>query len=172
MGTLRAKAYRSKAVALETARRRLEEVSLSPDEARGHGIIVNRDGCRRSGLDLLGGYGMGIEDLVRIWPDLAKIPPGVVAQLESEAHYRGYLVRQDADIRAFRKDESLRIPLDFDFDGVVGLSNEQHEKLTAARPVTVGAAARLPGVTPAAVNLLLVHMRRSGSADARLPRTA
>lgn len=172
VGHERAEAYRSKSDALEAARRSLEALSLTPNEARRHGIKVNRDGSRRSALDLLGGYGVGVKDLAAIWPMLGNLTADIIEQLECQAHYRGYLARQDADIRAFRRDEALSIPADFDFGGVGGLSNEQREKLTSVQPTTIGAAARVPGVTPAAINLLLIHVRRHRADAERLLKSA
>ena len=172
VGRERAQAYLSKSESLEAARRNLAMLSMTPSEARRHGIKVNRDGSRRSALDLIGGYGMGVRDLVTFWPELEILSDDVVEQIECEAHYRGYLARQDADIRAFRRDEALAIPGEFDFHSVEGLSNEQREKLVAVHPVTIGAAARVPGVTPAAVNLLLIHVRRAGVGIGELPKSA
>ena len=160
----RVAAFEAGSRALEAARGRLEALSLTPGEARQRGIAATRDGARRSAFDLLGGYRMTVADLARIWPELEGMPARIAERLECEAHYRGYLARQEADIRAFRREEALRVPPDLDFRRVDGLSNEQREKLAAARPVTLGAAARVPGVTPAAVNLLLVHVRRRGPA--------
>ncbi len=172
VGSARAAAFEARSRALRAARERLEALSLTPGEARRHGIAVNRDGSRRSALDLLGGYGMTVDDLTRVWSELGEMAPDVAGQLECEARYRGYLARQDADIRAFRRDEALRIPGGFEFHRVDGLSNEQREKLAAVRPSTLGAAARVPGVTPAAVNLLLVHIRRGEAECRRLPKSA
>ena len=172
VGAERAAAFETKSQALEAARGRLEALSLAPGEARRHGIAMNRDGSRRSAFDLLGGYRMTVSDLVRIWPELREMSADVAEQLECEAHYRGYLARQDADIRAFRRDEALRIPLDFDFHRVDGLSNEQRQKLATVQPATLGAAARVPGVTPAAVNLLLIHIRRSETDGRKLQKSA
>ena len=172
VGTARAQAYLSKSETLETARRNLAALSMTPSEARRHGIKVNRDGSRRNAHDLLSGYGMRFRDLTAIWPELERLPDNIVEQIECEAHYRGYLARQDSDIRAFRRDEGLSIPADFDFHKVDGLSNEQREKLVVVQPATIGAAARVPGVTPAAINLLLIHVRRAGVDVGMLPKSA
>ena len=171
-GTVRAQAYLSKSETLETARLNLAALSMTPSEARRHGIKVNRDGSRRNAHDLLSGYGMRFRDLTAIWPELERLPDNIVEQIECEAHYRGYLARQDSDIRAFRRDEGLSIPADFDFHKVDGLSNEQREKLAVVQPATIGAAARVPGVTPAAINLLLIHVRRAGVDIGMLPKIA
>ena len=98
--------------------------------------------------------------LAVLWPRLAHIGPDIARQLEIEARYRGYIRRQDADIRAFRRDESLALPAGLDFDSIPGLSAEVRLKLARARPATIGAAARLSGVTPAALTILLGQVRR------------
>ena len=101
-----------------------------------------------------------LETLTSVWPELGDIPQVLHRQLEIEAGYAGYIERQDADIQAFRRDEALEIPVDLDFDSLGGLSNEARAKLTEARPATLGAAARISGVTPAALTILLGHVRR------------
>ncbi|MBW8729230.1 MAG: tRNA uridine-5-carboxymethylaminomethyl(34) synthesis enzyme MnmG, partial [Inquilinus limosus] len=98
--------------------------------------------------------------LARIWPELAEWPEAVAEQVETEAKYAGYLDRQEADIRAFRRDEGLALPAELDFDAIGSLSNETRQILKRSRPPTLGAAARLPGVTPAALVALLKHVRR------------
>ena len=98
-----------------------------------------------------------------IWPELAGVrAPEVAEQLEIDARYAGYLQRQSADIEAFRKEEALLLPEDLDYDEVGGLSRELREKLKAHGPATLGAAARIPGMTPAALTALLGHVRRAG----------
>ena len=115
---------------------------------------------RRSAFDLLRYPDLCLTDLRAVWPELGALAPEVAAQLEVEARYAGYLERQEADVRAFRRDEALRLPLDLDYRAVAGLSNEARETLGRARPETLGAAARLPGMTPAALVVLLGHVRR------------
>jgi len=160
VGGERAAFFSERMAALDTARDRLQAANLTPPEAQRHGLKVNGDGVRRSGMDLLRYPDIGFNDLVRVWPELAGIEAGIVEQLEIEAVYAGYLDRQQADIVAFRKDESVRLDPDMDYAAIAGLSNEMREKLTAARPSTLGQASRIPGVTPAALSLLLSAMRR------------
>lgn len=160
VGGERAAFFSERMAALDTARDGLQAANLTPPEAQRHGLKVNGDGVRRSGMDLLRYPDIGFSDLVRVWPDLAGISPGIVEQLEIEAVYAGYLDRQQADIVAFRKDESVRLDPDMDYAVIAGLSNEMREKLAAARPSTLGQASRIPGVTPAALSLLLSAMRR------------
>jgi tRNA uridine 5-carboxymethylaminomethyl modification enzyme len=101
-----------------------------------------------------------MSELAAVWPELADLAPGIAAQLEVEARYAGYLERQEADIRAFRRDEALKLPPNMDYGSVSGLSNEAREVLCRARPETLGAAARLPGLTPAALIILLGQVKR------------
>ncbi len=98
------------------------------------------------------------------------IAPGIAGQLEIEARYAGYLERQEADIRAFRRDESLRLPGDLDFDAIPALSAEVRSKLTHSRPATLGAAARISGVTPAALTALLAYVRRANGRPGAVSR--
>ncbi len=97
----------------------------------------------------------------RIWPELSGTAPVIAEQMEIEAGYSGYLDRQEADILAFRRDEDLRLPVDLDYGAIGGLSNEAREKLRTIRPVTLGQAARIEGLTPGAITALLGHVRRA-----------
>jgi len=115
---------------------------------------------RRSARELLGYRNIGLHRLAALWPEIRGIPPQIAGQIEIEAGYAGYLERQEADIRAFRRDEALAIPEDLDFDAIPGLSTEVRGKLRQARPATLGQAARISGVTPAALTVLLGHVRR------------
>lgn len=168
VGQARADVYTAKAAALAQARETVAGLNLTPQEARRHGLQVNLDGARRTAADLLRYPSIDLSDLVRVWPQLAAYDPDVREQLEIDAVYAGYMERQQADIVAFRKDESLVLPDDIDFATISGLSNEMVEKLQRARPATLGQAGRIPGVTPAALTLLLAHVRR-GVGVARTP---
>ena len=141
----------------------------SPDVLRKQGFAVNRDGVRRSVADLLAYPGIDVGRLTSHWPQLAELPRWVAEQLEIDARYAGYLQRQEADIRSFRRDELLRLPPDLDYSLIGGLSNEARQKLTIARPVTIGAAERISGVTPAAIVALLRYVRLSPKAIAEAP---
>ena len=112
-------------------------------------------------MRLLAHPGLDITRLVIVWPELGRVPAAIAEQMEIEAGYAAYLGRQQADILAFRRDEALTIPGDLDFNHVGSLSNEAREKLERARPATLGAAARISGITPAALTALLRHVRRS-----------
>ena len=160
VGSERAHRNREKAAALARARSLLGELSLTPSEARRIGLQVNLDGVRRSALELLAVPGVTWETLAVIWPVAATLAPDIAEQIEVEALYAGYLERQAADIRAFRRDEDLELPRNLDYAGVGGLSAEVRLKLDEARPTTLGAAARISGVTPAALTALLAHVKK------------
>jgi tRNA uridine 5-carboxymethylaminomethyl modification enzyme len=156
----RAAAFREKMAALEAGRALLHGLSATPDALARHGLAVKRDGIRRSAFDLLRYPDLDLAALRRIWPELGAVGSDIVAQLETDARYAGYLERQDADIRAFRRDEALVLPDSLDYEAVAGLSHEARETLKHARPESLGAAARLSGITPAALVALLAHVKR------------
>ncbi|MDE2487460.1 MAG: tRNA uridine-5-carboxymethylaminomethyl(34) synthesis enzyme MnmG [Alphaproteobacteria bacterium] len=160
VGPARARAFGEKAKALEAARARAEAMSLTPAEAARAGLPVKADGQRRNLVQLLAYPSIGFDDLARIWPEIAAWPEPVREQVEIDAAYAGYLDRQAADAAAFRRDEDLRLPADLDYGTVGGLSNEVREKLSAIKPLTLGQAARIEGVTPGALTALLAHVRR------------
>jgi tRNA uridine 5-carboxymethylaminomethyl modification enzyme len=112
-------------------------------------------------LKLLSYPNIGFDTLTAIWPQLSNLPKPAREQLEIDALYAGYLDRQSADIDAFKRDENLRIDPDLDYAAIGGLSNEVRMKLAAARPVTLGQAGRIEGVTPGALTALLAHVKRA-----------
>ena len=140
-----------RSAALGEAENLLDSLHATPDVLRRHGIAANRDGRRRSARELIGYPDVTLVQLKVLWPALSALQPAIVQALENDAHYRGYVERQEAGIAAFRRDEALRLPGDLCFDTVGGLSHEMRQRLTAARPATLGAAGRVPGVTPAAL---------------------
>jgi tRNA uridine 5-carboxymethylaminomethyl modification enzyme len=156
----RARMFRAKIAALDAGRALLRRLSATPNALARHGIAVKRDGVRRSAFDLLGHRDLDMAALGRVWPELGRLGQDLVAQLETDARYAGYLARQESDIRAFRRDEALGLPDSLDYDAVAGLSHEVREVLRRARPESLGAAARLSGVTPAALIILLAHVKR------------
>ncbi len=155
----RAAAFAGKMEALAAARARLGRLSALPRRLNACGIAVSEDGVARSAAKLAGQPGVSPEALARVWPSVAGIPVPILRQIANDSRYAGYLDRQQADIDAFRRDEELELPPDLDFARIGGLSNEAREKLEAARPVTLGAAGRIPGITPAALTALLRHLR-------------
>ena len=121
----------------------------------------------RTAFDLLRLPGVDVVRLAKVWPDLAAVPREAAEQIQIDARYAGYLDRQEADILAFRRDEGLRLDADIDFRRIGGLSAEVAAILERVRPATLGAAGRLPGITPAALVALLRHVRRdAGRASA------
>jgi len=154
--------FHVKQKALSEAREYVKSVSMTPSALSKAGIHVNNDGNRRSAMDLLAYPNMKMADLVPVWPKLAELRPDIAEQLETEALYSGYIERQAADIKAFRRDEGLRLPSSLDYKAIGGISNEVREKLMKARPATLGQAGRIEGVTPGALTALLSYVRKAG----------
>ncbi len=165
VGLKRAHIYKEKASALTTATALLDKLKASPNKLKACGIHINQDGVKRTARTLLAYNSIDIAKLAIIWPEVGRIPAELHLQLKIDAGYVGYIERQNADIEAFRRDESLEFPDDLDFEVVNGLSNEARAKLTEARPATLGAAARISGVTPAALTILLSHVRQPRRAN-------
>ena len=161
VGPERARRFAAKCARLRSARELAARLGMGPAEARRHGIATAADGSRRTAGELLAMPGVSVARLGRIWPELAATEPEIAEQLEIDARYAGYLDRQAADIAAFRRDEALALPQGLDYDRIGGLSNEVRARLTAARPATLGQAARMEGVTPGALTALLAHVRRT-----------
>jgi tRNA uridine 5-carboxymethylaminomethyl modification enzyme len=160
VGAQRAAAFHVKQAALDEARAMAAGLTLTPAEAQKLGLPVKADGVRRNLTQLLAYPTIGLDDLAKIWPQVAAWSPAVREQVEIDAAYAGYLDRQAADAEAFRRDEDLRLPAGLDYAAIGGLSNEVREKLAAVRPLTLGQAARIEGVTPGALTALLAHVRR------------
>jgi tRNA uridine 5-carboxymethylaminomethyl modification enzyme len=167
VGAERRDAFRAKASALNEVRDFARSVSISPSEAERHGLHLKKDGQRRSAFELLSYPDVTLADVSRIWPQLAALPAKVAEQLEIDAKYDVYLSRQAADIASYRRDEALVLPDDLDYAAISGLSNEVRHRLANHRPRTIGHAAKIEGVTPAALTLLVAHLRRG-----RAPRVA
>jgi tRNA uridine 5-carboxymethylaminomethyl modification enzyme len=163
VGSARAARFSAKIEALAAAREELTALRMTPPALRRHGIIVNEDGIARSAAELLAYPGVDLARLAAIWPQLAEFGPDIAEQVEIDARYAGYVERQERDIAAFRRDEALLLPAELDYAAIGSLSREICGKLAAARPATLGAAARISGVTPAALVALLKYVRRSPS---------
>ncbi len=166
VGAARRQAFAVKTEALAAGRDLLNTLSATPTELRGRGFNVNLDGVRRSAFALLRYPDISWQQIAALWPDLAGLRSDVAEQLEIEGRYAGYLDRQSSDIAAFRRDEALALPADLDYAGIGSLSTEVRLKLETARPATLGAASRIPGVTPAAVTALLAYVKRASRAGA------
>jgi tRNA uridine 5-carboxymethylaminomethyl modification enzyme len=160
VGAVRQWAFEEKLQALGTAAERLQALTVDAAQARRAGLPIGDDGSRRTAAALLARPNITVAGLVVLWPELSAMPAVIAEQLEIDAKYQGYLSRQEADIRAFRRDQALALPEDLDVAAVPGLSNEVVAKLTAARPATLAAASRISGVTPAALTALLGYVRR------------
>lgn len=135
-------------------------LSLTSAEALRHGLKVNQDGLRRSALDLLSMPEIGWSRLAALWPELSELQPDVVEALEAEALYAGYIERQSTEIAVLRREEQLRLPEALDYQAMAGLSVELRQKLMRVRPATLGQASRIDGMTPAALAIVLGHVKR------------
>lgn len=165
VGGDRAKRFERYTERLETARQQLRELNVTPSEAEKAGLHLNKDGQRRSAYELLSYPEQSIRSLSKLWPQLREIERGVGEALEIEAAYAVYMDRQTSDIIQARREEERAIPADFDFGALSGLSNELKQKLTLSRPKNLAQASRIDGMTPAAISLLLAHLRKLGTAD-------
>ncbi|MBL0948099.1 tRNA uridine-5-carboxymethylaminomethyl(34) synthesis enzyme MnmG [Brevundimonas sp.] len=160
-GAERARAFTAKQAELDDVLAWANETRFTPGEAKRLGIHVNADGQRRSVRDLLAHSGVTLDQFLPIRPDLAERSPAVRDQLVIEAAYAGYLDRQSADAEALRREEGLRLPTDLDYGAMGGLSAEVREKLARIRPVTLGQASRIEGMTPGALTALLAHVKKA-----------
>jgi tRNA uridine 5-carboxymethylaminomethyl modification enzyme len=145
---------------IEAARALAKSLQMTPVQAQARELKVNQDGQRRDVLQLLAYPTISYEQLAAIWPELASLSDQAREQLEIDAMYSGYLERQALDVEAFKRDEDLRLDPTLDYASVGGLSNEVREKLMRAKPVTLGQASRIEGVTPGALTALLAHVKR------------
>jgi tRNA uridine 5-carboxymethylaminomethyl modification enzyme len=167
VGEIRAQLHRGKISSLKDAHEFARSVSITPKEAERHGLSLNKDGQRRTAFELLSYPHVTISDLAKIWPRFGELAPNIAEQIEIDAKYEVYLSRQASDIAAYRRDESFELPDDFDYAALPGLSNEMKQKLQTHRPRTIGHASRIDGVTPAALTLLVAHVRRGKKASAK-----
>lgn len=155
------KAFSEKSEKLETARRHLEGSSFTPKQVSSAGIHVNQDGKKRTGFEVLAFPSVGFKDVANLVPQVLSAEPEIQKQLERDALYSNYIVRQEREIAAMKKDEGHKIPLDFDYSLIEGLSAELIQKLSAARPETLAKASRINGMTPAGLALVLARLRRN-----------
>ena len=152
--------FERKLDALTSTKDGLTADSFTPSQAVAAGLSVSQDGARRTAFQLLSFPNVSFKDVLPLVPDLADTPADIQAQVERDALYANYLSRQQNEIEALKRDEAHKIPADFAYDAVEGLSNELKVKLSAARPETLAQAARVDGVTPAALTLILTRLRR------------
>ena len=160
----RSQAFAAKAKWLAEGEKLLRSLTLTPDQAAKHGLSINRDGRRRSAFELLAYPEIELSRVAEIWPEIRTIDVRIADQLSANARYAVYVKRQELDIASFRKDEGIAIPADFLFAALPGLSTELRQKLERHRPASLGQAARLDGMTPAALMLLLAHLKKGPAA--------
>ena len=151
--------FKEKRSSIEKAEDTLKVLKLSPSALLKLGVAVNQDGIKRSAYELLGNRDIGKEKVVEVWPEVGQIPQQYLELCRNNSMYESYVRRQEVDIEAYRKDENLVFPKGMDFGSLGGLSNEARQALETVRPQTLGQAARIPGITPAAVIILLRHVR-------------
>ncbi len=156
----RKKLYYEKSSELEKLSKKMNELKISPSEAEKHGVKISKDGVYRSANSVLAQKGVKMSKIKKIWPEIGDFSSEIEEQIEINAHYKGYMKKQKADILAFKRDESLKIPSDINYDSFSGLSNEVKSKFKQIRPKTMGQALRIDGITPAAVFILLSHLKR------------
>ena len=156
----RAAAFQAKAQALANGKARLQSFTATAQDLAQHGLSEKADGRTRTAWDILARHRSEPDKVLAIWPELGGIAPKILNQLGIEAHYQGYLQRELQDIARYRQDEDLLLPLDLDYGGVAGISTEERQKLLRTRPATLGAAGRIPGITPAGLVALLRHVKR------------
>ena len=156
----RAELFELKTNSLEKLKKSVTAKSITPSEAQKNGLKLKQDGARRTGYDLLSYPGLDFGTITSLWPDLEGAEPEIVTQLERDATYAHYILRQEKDVAALKRDAAHKIPFDFDYAHIAGLSNELKSKLIEIRPANLGQAGRIDGMTPAALTLILAGIKR------------
>jgi len=172
VGAERTRKHQAKMAAVEAARTMAHSLTLTPSEAAKHGLSLRKDGQRRSAFELLAYPHISIDDLARVWPLFRELNRKIGEQIEIDAKYDVYLSRQTADVESYRRDEGVLLSDDIDYASLPGLSNEVRHKLQTQRPRTIGHAGRIDGITPAALTLLVAHVRRRERKSERQPKSA
>ena len=152
--------YKAKFKELSKTQSKMNSLTITPSKAEKFGINIAKDGISRTANQLLGQKYVNMSKIREIWPEIKYISKEIDEQLEINSHYKGYLKKQKADILAFKRDENLIIPKNLNYDNFAGLSNEVKSKFKKIRPKTMGQALRIDGITPAAVYILLSHLKR------------
>ncbi len=160
IGDQRKQIYLDKSQKLKNISNKMSKSHISPNKAESYGIKIAKDGILRSSNEILTQKGVDMLKIREIWSDIPYYDNEIDEQIEINAHYRGYLQKQKADILAFKRDENLIIPEKIDYDKLSGLSNEVKAKFNEIKPKTMGQALRIDGITPAAVYILLSHVKR------------
>lgn len=164
IGSARARHFTEKQHLLAEAMVFVSRETITPKLANEYGLALNQDGIRRSVLELFGYAHIGFDDLAAIWPELRNLRPDVREQVEIEGLYKSYLERQKSDVENFKQEEHIKLADTLDYDAIGSLSNEIRLKLKQAKPATLGAAGRIPGVTPAALSAIMAYLRRQQQA--------
>ena len=152
--------YLEKYYQLKKIQNKMDKLTISPSKVSKFGVNIAKDGVKRNANQILSQKSVDMTKIREIWPEIKHITREIDEQLEINSHYRGYLKKQNADILAFKRDENLIIPKNIDYDIFSGLSNEVKAKFKKIRPKTMGQALRIDGITPAAVYILLSHLKR------------
>ena len=160
VGDERSRIFKNKAHNLKKISSKMSKLQITPSKASKYGINIAKDGISRSAIQILSQKGVNMMKIREIWPEIDYFSSEIDTQLEINSHYSGYLKKQNADILAFKKDENLKIPKNIDYDKFSGFSNEVKSKFKRIRPKTLGQALRIDGITPAAVYILLSHVKR------------
>ena len=145
---------------LSEIQEKMDNLKISPTKVEKYGVNIAKDGVNRSATQILSQISVNMDKIRQIWPEIQYISREIDEQIEINSHYKGYLKKQKADILAFKRDENLIIPENLNYDDFSGLSNEIKSKFKKIRPKTMGQALRIDGVTPAAVYILLSHLKR------------
>jgi tRNA uridine 5-carboxymethylaminomethyl modification enzyme len=152
--------FKDKESKLEIITKKMSKSSISPTKIQEFNIKIAKDGIIRKSIEILTQKGVDMKKIREIWPDIPFFDKKIDEQIEINAHYRGYLKKQKADILAFKRDENLIIPDEINYNNLSGLSNEVKDKFKLIKPKTMGQALRIDGITPAAVYILLSHVKR------------
>ena len=145
---------------LSEIQEKMDNLKISPTKVEKYGVNIAKDGVNRSATQILSQMSVNMDKIRQIWPEIQYVSREIDEQIEINSHYKGYLKKQKADILAFKRDENLIIPENLNYDDFSGLSNEIKSKFKKIRPKTMGQALRIDGVTPAAVYILLSHLKR------------
>ena len=160
VGKKRSEIFREKSSNISKLTNIMNKLKISPSKAAKYNINIAKDGIMRNANQILSQKGVKISNIRDIWPEIPKYSREIDDQIEINAHYKGYLTKQNADIIAFKKDENLIIPENINYNDLSGLSNEVKAKFKLIKPKTLGQALRIDGITPAAVYILLSHVKR------------
>jgi tRNA uridine 5-carboxymethylaminomethyl modification enzyme len=155
----RKKIFQERLNNIKSARELMQNLKATPNQLAKYGIKIRQDGIQRTAFEIFAFPNVTINDLKKVWTEIEKIDTDTIKQIKIEAGYNSYLIRQQKDIELFKKEENLKIPKDFDYKKIPSLSNEVCEKLTKAKPTTIGVASRIRGITPAAIIAIMIYLK-------------